>query len=173
MRGGLSFRDTRGSEILTHQAGRLKELALSLLPSPTPHALNYSSFCYTRESYLAAIANASTVKSVFETLRFRWLQVTNYSKTLRVEGNLLENVERKSCVTPRPRPGASVTMVSGSQENSISTDVLVVSSMALKMEIFVKCMKVKWQNNWKHLALKWLSRLVDHCYNRRSENGSL
>ena len=154
---------------MTDQAGRLKELVLSLLPSPTPHALNYSSVCYTRESYLAAIANASTVKSVFEKLRFRWLQVTvgNYSKTLRVDGNLLENVERKSCVTPRPRAGASVTMVSGSKENSISTDVLVVSSTALKMEIFVKCMKVKWQNNWKHLALKWLSRLVDHCYNRR------
>ena len=77
-----------------------------------------------------------------------------------MDGNLLENVERKSCVTPRPRPGASVTMVSGSQENSISTDVLFVSSTALKMEIFVKCMKVKWQNNWKHLALKWLSTVV-------------
>ena len=81
-----------------------------------------------------------------------------------MDGNLLENVERKSCVTPRPRPGASVTMVSGSQVNSISTgstDVLVVSSTALKMEIFVKCMKVKWQTNWKHLALKWLPHFVD------------
>ena len=98
----------------------------------------------------------------------------NYSKTFRVDGNLLENVERKSCVTPRQRPGGSVTMVSGSHVNSISTDVLVISSTVLKMEIFVKCMKVKWQNNWKHLALKWLSRFVDHCYiNRRSENSSL
>ena len=88
----------------------------------------------------------------------------------------LENVERKNCVTPRPRPGASVTMVSGSQVNSISTgstDDLVVSSTALKMEIFVECIKVNWQNNWKQLALKWLPNFVDHCYNRRSENGNL
>ena len=92
-----------------------------------------------------------------------------------MDGNLLENLERKSCVTPRPRPGASVTMVSGSKVNSISTgsaDVLVVSSTALKMEIFVKCLKVKWQTNWKHLGLKWLPHFVDHCYNRRSKNGN-
>ena len=52
-----------------------------------------------------------------------------------MDGNLLENVERKSCVTPQPKPGASVTMVSSSQVNSISMgsrDVLLVSSNGLE-----------------------------------------